>query len=110
MLCAISENFDIIKYSYKFRSDSHYSIDSSFSFRIYSFQLVIHSKQSSLKSAWSTDCMFFVFCLYVVLIWYCATLNLRFHLFKSLTHSSIIEEEDQKTCKIVFKVECLIIY
>jgi hypothetical protein len=60
MLCAISENFSVIKCLYEFRSDSHHSIDSSFFFRIHSFQLITHSKQSSLKSAWSTDCIFFL--------------------------------------------------
>jgi len=106
---AISENFDVIKYLYEFRSDSHHSTDSSLFFRICFFQLITHSEQSSLEFAWSTDYILFIFHLYVVLVWYCTTSNLKFHLFKSLTHSSIIEEEDQKTCAIVFSVECSMI-
>jgi hypothetical protein len=82
MFYAISENFSVIKCLYEFRSDSCHSIDSSFFFRIHSFQLVTHSKQSSLKSAQLTNCIFFIFCLYVVLIWYCATSNSEFHFSK----------------------------
>jgi len=109
MSYTISENFNVIRCLYKFRFDSHYSTCSSLFFRICSFQLIIYSKQSSLKSAQLTDCILSVFHLYVALIWYCTTSNSEFHLFKDLMHSSIIEEEDKKTCAIVFSIECSMI-
>jgi len=48
---AISENFNIIKYSYEFRSDSCCSADSSFSFRIHIFSI-----NNSLKTVFTEIC------------------------------------------------------
>jgi len=51
----MSENFEVIKWSYESRFDSCCKISVSLSLRIFSFQFITWIEHSLLKSAWFTD-------------------------------------------------------
>ena len=72
----MSENFRVIRLLNKFRFRSLCSIETSFSWRTFSFQWVIWVKQSLLKSDWLISCTLLILHLYITHIWCWKTSNL----------------------------------
>ena len=100
----MSENFRVIRLLNKFRFRSLCSIETSFSWRTFSFQWVIQVKQSLLESDWLMSCTLLILHLYTTHIWCQKTSNSEFHLLDNLTDSSSIDAVDLKTKNIESKL------
>ena len=100
----MSENFRVIRLLNKFRFRSLCSIETSFSWRTFSFQWVIQVKQSLLESDWLMSCTLLILHLYTTHIWCQKTSNSEFHLLDNLTDSSLIDAVNLKTKNIESKL------
>ena len=100
----MSENFRVIRLLNKFRFRSLCSIETSFSWRTFSFQWVIWVKQSLLESDWSMSCTLLILHLYTTHIWCWKTSNSEFHLLDNLTDFSSIDAVNLKTNDIESKL------
>ncbi len=91
MSLLMSENFEVIKWSYESRFDSYHRINTSLSLRIFSFQFITWIEHSLLRSAWFTDWTLFALCLYATQVWLQKTSNSEFHCLDKCAHLSISE-------------------
>ncbi len=91
MPCLMSENFKVIKWSYKSRFDSCHKISVSFFLRIFSFQFITWIEHSLLRSAWSTGWTLSALCLYATQAWLQKTSNSESHHLDKHAHLPITE-------------------
>ncbi len=106
----MSENFRVIKWSYKSRFDSCCRISVSLFLRIFSFQFITQIEHSLLRSAWSTDWTLSALHLYATWAWLQKTSNSEFHHLDKCAHLSITEVVDQNISAILFKLWFLTIW
>ncbi len=87
----MSENFEVIKWSYESRFGFCCRISASLFLRIFSFQFITWIEHSLLRSAWSTDWTLSVLHLYATWAWLQKTSNSEFHHLDKCAHLSITE-------------------
>jgi hypothetical protein len=106
----MSENFEVIKWSYESRFDSCCRISVSLFLRIFSFQFITWIEHSLLRSAWSTDWTLSVLHLYAAWAWLQKTSNSESHCLDKCAHLPITEAADQNISAILSKLWFLTVW